>query len=200
MTLIDDLKAKKQQLTEALAGCTDAKAYDLIDADLREVTKSLTLAENQEKKRLADEAAAKHKKALDDFAAEKQRIEKVKQDADKQDVLLFEKIQGVYDAYSKAYDTRMQIIEDTRLLQRTAAELQLEAPKNEYMRICNFSDNQGDKREFFSAMITQYTKAIGVLYGAHKRGEKAPDRPGMDWYYRGGGQFYPAQQQGKQQG
>lgn len=197
MTQIDDLRVKKAELTESLNTCTDAKAYDLIDAELREVTKNLTLAENQERKRQADEAAAKKKAELDAYAAEVKRLQKAKKDADSMDAGLFEQIQAVYDTYSKAYDTRMRIIEDTKLLQRRAEELQLEAPPNVPLVICNFSDSQGDKREFFAALIAQYTRAIGSLYGAHKRGEKGiPDKPGIDWYIKGGGQFYPGQQQG----
>lgn len=192
MTLIDDLRAKKEQLTEALYATIDGVAYDKIDAELHEVTKALVLAENQEKKRRADEAAAKRKAELDAYNAEAKRLQKAKKDADAMDADLFEKIHAVYDTFSKQYDTKTQLIADTKILQRRAEELQLEVPPNVPLVICNFSDCQGDQRDFFAALIGQYAKAVGSLYGAHRRKEKGtPARPGMDWYNKGGGQFYP---------
>jgi len=192
MTLIDDLRAKKEKLTDALYSTIDGIAYDKIDAELREVTKALTLAENQEKKRQADEAAAKRKAELDAYNAEAKRLQKAKKDADALDPVLFDQIQSLYDNFAKAYDARMRIIADTKLLQRRAEEIGLDIPPNVTLAICNFSDSQGDQRDFFTALIGQYAKAVGSLYGANKRKEKgAPTRPGMDWYTKGGGQFYP---------
>ncbi len=197
MTLIDDLQAKKETLTEALYATIDGVAYDKIDAELREVSKALVLAENQEKKRRADEETTARKKALAEFNAEKKRIEKAKQAADAMDADLFEQLHTTYEKYSSAYDSRMKIMQDTKQLQFRAEELGLEAPPNEIILVCNFSDNQGDKRDFYIALIAQYVNAVRQLHGAKKRGEKGiPEKPGMGWYVKGGGQFYPGQQQG----
>lgn len=191
MTLIDELRVKKEKLNAALYDTIDGITYDKIDAELREVSKALTLAENQEKKRKADEETAKKKAELDAYNAEKNRLLKVKKDADAMDPALFGQIQSLYDNFSKAYDTRMKLIADTHLLQRRAEAIGLDVPPNVPLAICNFSDSQGDQREFFMALIGQYVRATGSLYGAHKRGEKAPVKPDMSWYFKGGGQFFP---------
>ena len=196
MSIIDDLKVKKQKLTDSLNAAIDEATYDKIDAELRAVSKSLTLAENQERARIAAEAASKRKAEVDGFNAEKNRLLKAKKDADAMDAGLFEQIQGIYDKFSTAYDLRMSIAMDTKALQLRAEELGLEVPPDVPLAICNFSDSMGDKRQFFSDMLAQYSKAIGSLYGAHKRKEKAPDKPGMDWYYLGHGQFVNGPQQG----
>jgi len=197
--IIETLKVKKIALTVSLSSCVDEKSYDLIQDEIAQISKTILLEENRQRIRIAKEEARIRKEAISDHNSRLKKVEQLKTDAIRMDSELFEKIHQVYDAYSSRYDLALQIADEVKLLQESASSLGLEVPPSEMLKICSIENNWWGKEKFLPQIIAQYNLAHLALQVARKnyprdlnlKEKKIPDRPGLDWYAKGGGLYPP---------
>lgn len=190
--LIGTLRTRKAQLTEALNASLSEKEYDAIHVELASVTKSLIIAENQERARIEKEAADKRKAAIQAHNAGLKKLDQMRKDAEAQDKVLFDQIAALYEIYHKQYELADQIYNDTKALQQSATDLGLDVPELQPMTVCGMRSPLATEPELFTEILKQYSQAHANLKDAHKRQEKGiPERPGLEWFAKGQGQFYP---------
>lgn len=199
MNIIETLKTKRDQLNESLTSVVDEKAFDLIQTEIQQLTKTITLEENRERIRIAQDAARERQEAVRDHKARLKKIESMKKDTISQDSDLFNSFHVVFDAFSKRYDLAIQIAKETKQAQLTARELDLEIPPSEKLTICSMSNNWWAKNDFLLHLFEQYIMASNQLQNARNNFPRdevlkkvtIPDRPGLDWFAKGQGQYFP---------
>lgn len=190
--LIGTLRTRKAQLTEALNASLSEKEYDAIHVELASVTKALIIAENQEKARIEKEAADKRKAAIQAHNAGLKKLDQMRKDAAAQDAILFDKISALYEEYDARYKLATQLYEDNLSLQQSAKDLELDVPELQPMSICGMRSPLATEPELFTEILKQYAMAHANLQDAHKKNEQGiPSKPGLEWYSKGSGQFYP---------
>lgn len=192
-SLISTLKSKKDELTARLAKALTEKEFDLLDSELRQTTKTLILAENQERQRQEAESKAKRKAALEGFEKKRKEIKDVLTQADQQDRELFAKMEDLYYQFLDVYDQRQMAAAETLSLRLTASELEVEPPESIVIEMCGTRPaTPGAPEDHLLEFVNQYSLAARALKDAKKnKVAGAPARPGMDWFNKGHGEFYP---------
>jgi len=192
-SLIAQLKEKKAQLETALAKSLTEKEFDLLDAELKKVSKTLILAENQERQRQEKEAAEARQEAIAEFEKERARINSLLEKANLMDKIIFDEMTTVYYKAMEAFDMRVQAAEDTKALQINAQTLELDPPESVIVTLCGVrTPTPGGGEDYFKAFVEQFDLSARALKGAKKNNVPgAPKRPGMDWFFKGHGEYYP---------
>lgn len=192
-SIISTLNDKQAKLTDALNACTDEKAFDQINSELQTVTKTLILESNREKARIEAEEKAKRKKALDHFERESKRISSELEKANEMDKVIFNKMEDLYYTFMRGFAQREQAAVDNGKLQLTARELEIDSPASIWVTMCGTRPGtSGRAEDFFVNFVQQYDMAARALKDAKKnKVPGAPDRPGIDWFHKGMGQFFP---------
>lgn len=197
--IIETLTTKRNSLTESLSSIVDEKAYDQVQTEIQQLTKTITLESNRERVKTEQEATRKRQEAIRDQKARLKKIATMKEDAISQDNDLFNSFHVVYDAFSRRYDLAMEIAKETEYAQLTARELDLEIPPSETLTICSISNNWWAKNDFLLHLFEQYLLASNQLQNARNNFPRdevlkkvtIPDRPGLDWFAKGQGQYFP---------
>ncbi len=102
-------------------------------------------------------------------------------------------MEALYYSFLDVYDQRQKAAADTLSLRLTANELEVEPPEAIIVEMCGTRPGTpGTGEEYLMQFVHQYDLAARNLKDAKKnKVAGAPDRPGMDWFNKGLGEFYP---------
>lgn len=180
-----------QMLRARLAETTDEAEYDIIQARIVKAEKEAQLAANRKAAEDRAKADGERKVRLDEFRTGCLKIEKQRKDTAKEDEELFLSLQKLYERILARYQREVDLYVRTDELNRIGVELNQPAIDRSRMRICMIDVQGMDQFEAVLAILTQYHLASGQIIDAKKNGVPSPEKPGMDWYGKGDGRFWP---------
>lgn len=180
-----------QELRRQLDQVTDEAEYDRIQAQITAAEKQARLAAN----RLAAEARAKaeaeREAAIRAHQAGRAKLERERKEAAKEDEAIFADLAALYERVLARYHREVDLYVLADELNRTGAELSQPPVDRPGMRIVGVDISGLSYFEAIEAVLMQYHMASGQIIDAESNGVPHPEKPGMDWYGRGDGRFWP---------
>jgi hypothetical protein len=183
-----ELAAAQGQLTVT----TSAAEYDALVKKIANLQKGISLAEATSRQEAADKAAAERAAAIAAHQASLTTLDELHQAALEADETLFDELAELYVDAAASYAAHE---EDAKLAEDLRAEargLGLPEPASLPLTICNVPVGTLRPDEVLPAIFKQYSLAAGQIADAMKSGQEGvPARPGLDWFAKGSGQFWP---------
>ncbi|NMB68581.1 MAG: hypothetical protein GYA20_07445 [Chloroflexi bacterium] len=180
-----------QELRRQLDQVTDEAEFDLILSKIAAVEKQARLAQNRLNAEARAKAEAEREAAIRAHQAGRAKLERERKEAAKEDEAIFADLSALYDRILARHRREIDLYVLADELNRTGAELSQPPVDRPRMRICGVDTQGMDRFEAIYAILTQYHLASCQIVDARKNGVPSPEKPGMDWYGRGDGRFWP---------
>lgn len=188
---IGQLKVQLQALRAKQAEVTEESAYDQLEQEIAALTKAISLADAR---RRAEELAAAKEARSHAIAQHKQglaHLEQLKTQRAKLDEAIMASLEDFTCAFLANYQLGTDQIELTDELIRSAGELGLDPPAKEQFTIAGLGVQPFTQQRAAEMLVAQYLLATAQIKAARSNGQYAPDKPGISWWAKGNGQFWP---------
>lgn len=185
------LKDQLAKLRQQQADATEEAKYDQLQSEITTVEKAISLAEARRRQAEKEAAELARKQALEQYAAGLKQLDELNQEGKRLDQMLFIALKEFYRIYNERWTDAERAAQLAEILILQAVELGVAPPPRQMVTVANMPLNGHGREKGALEVLHQYGQAWGALEDAHRAGQEAPDEPGIDWYHKGQGQFWP---------
>lgn len=193
----ENISTLKEQLAEA----ADEKTYDALTKQIAAEQRTASVTAARDRQVVAAKAAAERAAAVAEYESDLAALAKLKADVVKDDEHLFADLVDLYEEFEVRYRAGLQVNELENELQAEARNLGLPEVPPEPLTICNLNVSKLRREAVLPFVFTQFGLAVGQIKDAKRNGQEGvPDRPGIDWFHKGDGRYWPRSEKPANQG
>lgn len=191
---VDEINALKEQraaLRVDQATTTQEDTYDQLQTEIDALTKAISLAEARRRQAEREAAEEARRKAVAQHRAGLRKLEELQREIEKHDAKLFAALEELTVQLKAAWKTSQDAAELADHLHNEAPKLELPAVDKQPMTLAGMATGAFTQPRAATLLVEQYLNAWNGLEDARRRGVACPDKPAIDWYAKGNGQFWP---------